>query len=187
MRVNSATIRSLFDNVADTEYLVCHTIAESDKSKSSNASYTLMVNQWKADGTVCQTDSSTSVTLDTPYYVHHVVPLKWNSGETGAVQGMASNLTGGCGSAGRHNSDMSAIYVIPKSDLKAGLPFSGRPATTSHDTPAARTCAGQFVILCSSSRAATSCYLPHSTCMLPRVSTDRGLSGGTRERLGAPP
>lgn len=125
------------DVVADTEYLVCHTIAECDKSKSSNASYTLMVNQWKADGTVCQTDSSTSVTLDTPYYVHHVVvPLKksgfkvrtdsgciprfnayvlvkWNSGETGAVQGMASNLTDGRGSAGRHNSDMSAIYVIP--------------------------------------------------------------------------
>ncbi|GAA3629523.1 hypothetical protein GCM10022267_15140 [Lentzea roselyniae] len=122
--------------VADVEYLVCHTISACNKSKSSQASYTLFVNQWKSDGTLCHTDS-TGVTLDTPYYVHHVVvPLKmsgftvktdagcaprfnayvlvkWLGGETGAVQGTANNLTDGRGSTGRHNSDMSAVYAIP--------------------------------------------------------------------------
>ncbi|MDT7787633.1 MAG: hypothetical protein QOF58_6052 [Pseudonocardiales bacterium] len=130
-----APARSL-DVTADVEYQVCHTITECDKSKSSKASYTLFVNQWKADGTLCQTDS-TGVTLDTPYYVHHVVvPLKmsgfkvrtdagcvprfnayvlvkWLGGETGGVQGTALNLTDARGSAGRHSSDMSTIYAVP--------------------------------------------------------------------------
>ncbi|MEU0884781.1 hypothetical protein ABZ345_39830 [Lentzea sp. NPDC005914] len=121
---------------ADVEYMICHTSTDCDKSKSSKAAYTLFVNQWKSDGTLCQT-TSTGVTLDTPYYVHHVVvPLKlsgftaktdsgcvprfnayvlvkWLGGETGAVQGTANNLTDGRGSASRHTSDMSAIYAIP--------------------------------------------------------------------------
>lgn len=124
------------DVIADVEYMVCHTTGQCDKTKTSKASFTLFVNQWKADGTLCQTDS-TGVVLDTPYWVHHVVvPLKmndypvktdsgciprfnayvmvkWLGGETGAVQGVATNLTDARGSAGRHNSDMSAIYVIP--------------------------------------------------------------------------
>ncbi|MFS8101203.1 hypothetical protein LFM09_29175 [Lentzea alba] len=124
------------DVVADVEYLVCHTISACDKSNSSKASFTLFVNQWKADGMLCRTDSK-SVTLDVPYYVHHVVvPLnnndvpiqkadgcvprfnayvmvKWLGGETGAVQGTANNLTDGRGSTGRHDSDMSAVYAVP--------------------------------------------------------------------------
>ncbi|MEV6243071.1 hypothetical protein [Lentzea sp. NPDC051838] len=126
------------DVVANVEYMVCHTTGQCDKTKTSKASYTLLVNQWKADGTLCQTDS-TAVTSETPYWVHHVVvPLKktgfqvktdngciprfnayflvkWISGETGAVQGVASNLTDARGSTSRHNSDMSAIYAIARS------------------------------------------------------------------------
>ena len=123
------------DVVSDTEYMVCHTTGQCDKSKSSKASFTLIVNQWKADGTLCQSDTSTSVVLDTPYYVHHVVvPLKktglqvnpdcaprfnayvlvkWLSGETGAVQGVATGMTDGRRTEAKHDSDMSAVYVIP--------------------------------------------------------------------------
>ncbi|KJK39467.1 hypothetical protein UK23_40800 [Lentzea aerocolonigenes] len=125
------------DVVADTEYMVCNTSTPCDKTKTSKAAFTLIVNQWKADGTLCQTDSA-AVTADTPYWVHHVVvPLKltgfpvktdngciprfnayvlvkWLSGQTGAVQGVAANLTDARGSTGRHNSDMSAIYVVPR-------------------------------------------------------------------------
>jgi hypothetical protein len=131
----TADTRSL-DVVTDTEYMICHTTGQCDKSKSSQASFTLIVNQWKADGTICQSDTSTSVVLDTPYYVHHlVVPLKktgfkvdpncaprfnvyvlvkWLGGETGAVQGVATGMTDERGSEAKHDSDMSAVYVIPK-------------------------------------------------------------------------
>ncbi|NKE61037.1 hypothetical protein FXN61_31340 [Lentzea sp. PSKA42] len=123
------------DVVADAEYMICHTTGQCDKTKTSKASFTLIVNQWKADGTLCQSDTSTSVVLDTPYWVHHVVvPLKksglvvrkdcaprfnayvlvkWLGGETGAVQGVATGLTDSRRSEAKHNSDMSSVHVIP--------------------------------------------------------------------------
>lgn len=127
-------VKSL-DLVADVEYMICHTTGQCDKTRTSKASFTLIVNQWKADGTLCQSDTSTNVVLDTPYYVHHVVvPLKktglkvrpdcaprfnayvlvkWLGGETGAVQGVATGMTDGRRTAAQHNSDMSAVYVLP--------------------------------------------------------------------------
>ncbi len=60
----------------DNEYMICHPNGPCDKNGSSRASFTLYVNQWKADGTLCHSDNSTSETLTVPYYVHHVsVPL----------------------------------------------------------------------------------------------------------------
>ncbi|CCH32088.1 hypothetical protein ABZ816_26345 [Actinosynnema sp. NPDC047251] len=121
----------------DTEYMVCHTSSTCDKSGSSQARFTLFVNQWKADGTLCHSDSSATVTKSVPYSVHHVyVPLhqpdfrvradagciprfnayvlvQWLSGETGAVQGTAVGLTDSRGSTSKHNSDMSHAYAVP--------------------------------------------------------------------------
>ncbi|MFI6095845.1 hypothetical protein ACIA8G_09855 [Lentzea sp. NPDC051213] len=121
----------------DNEYLICHPGSACDKSKTSKARFTLFVNQWKADGTVCHSDSSTSATVDVPYYVHHlVVPLhkqnfevrtgsgciprfnayvlvQWLGGETGGIQGTAHNLTDSRGSASRHVSDMSHVFAVP--------------------------------------------------------------------------
>ena len=121
----------------DTEYMVCHPGSGCDKAKSSKARFTLVVNQWKADGSLCHRDSTTSVTLDVPYYVHHaVVPLhkrdfliradsgcvprfdahvlvEWLGGETGGIQGTALNLTDSRGSAATHDSDMSHIFAVP--------------------------------------------------------------------------
>ncbi|MBP2327965.1 hypothetical protein JOF56_008350 [Kibdelosporangium banguiense] len=151
LNVNSATpiVRQpampMFDTAAgfsglsvfgDTEYMVCHPGSSCDKSGSSTARFTLFVNQWKADGTVCHSDSSASVTKAVPYYVHHIfVPLnkpdfqvrtdsgciprfnayvlvEWLSGETGAVQGTAVGLTDSRGSATKHNSDMSHVFAV---------------------------------------------------------------------------
>ncbi|ANZ41100.1 hypothetical protein BBK82_39075 [Lentzea guizhouensis] len=121
----------------DTEYMICHLSAPCDKKGSSQAHFTLFINQWKADGSLCQTDSSATVTMDVPYYVHHVyVPLhkpdfqirtdsgcvpkfstyvrtRWIGGETGAVQGVAKNMTDSRGSTAKHDSDMSHIYAVP--------------------------------------------------------------------------
>ncbi|MFS8097016.1 hypothetical protein LFM09_07720 [Lentzea alba] len=121
----------------DNEYMVCHPGAECDKSKSSKARFTLFVNQWKADGSLCHQDSSASATLDVPYYVHHiVVPLnkpnfevrtgdgciprfnayvlvQWLGGETGGIQGTALNLTDSRRSTTTHDSDMSHVFAVP--------------------------------------------------------------------------
>lgn len=121
----------------DTEYMVCHPGVTCDKTGSSTARFTLFVNQWKADGTLCHTDSSATVTKTVPYWVHHIyVPLnkpdfqvrtdsgciprfnayvlvQWLSGETGAVQGTAVGLTDSRGSTSKHNSDMSHAYAVP--------------------------------------------------------------------------
>ncbi|PWK87051.1 hypothetical protein C8D88_104212 [Lentzea atacamensis] len=121
----------------DNEYMVCHPNSSCDKAKSSRARFTLLVNQWKADGSVCHQDSSASATVDVPYYVHHiVVPLhkpnfevrtgdgciprvnayvrvQWLGGETGGIQGTALNLTDSRGSTSTHDSDMSHIFAVP--------------------------------------------------------------------------
>lgn len=121
----------------DTEYMICHPGSACDKSGSSTARFTLFVNQWKADGTVCHSDSSTSVTKTVPYYVHHIyVPLnkpdfqirtdsgciprfnayvlvQWQSGQTGGVQGTAAGLTDSRQSTTKHDSDMSHVYAVP--------------------------------------------------------------------------
>lgn len=121
----------------DTEYMICRSQSNCDKYKSSKAQFTLFVNQWKADGSLCKTDDSATVTMDVPYWVHHVyVPLnnpnfqistadgcvprfstyvrtRWIGGETGAVQGVATDMVDSRGSATKHDSDMSHIYAVP--------------------------------------------------------------------------
>ncbi|MEU8634056.1 hypothetical protein AB0C38_17920 [Amycolatopsis sp. NPDC048633] len=102
---------------------------------SMTARVTLFVNQWKADGTVCKTDSSASVTAVVRRDVHHlVVPLNtrfaaatgngcvpkftfyvktdWLSGSTGAVQMAASSLPDAVGSASTHNDAMSHAFAV---------------------------------------------------------------------------
>lgn len=96
---------------------------------------TLFVNQWKADGTLCKSDStavSTSVRRDVH---HHVVPLNllftaatgngcvprfnsyvktdWLAGSTGAVQMAASGLTDSTGSTSTHAAVMSHAFAVP--------------------------------------------------------------------------
>lgn len=123
--------------VGDTEYMVCHTSATCNKNGVSTARFTLFVNQWKSDGTLCHTDASAAVTKSVPYWVHHIfVPLNkadfpvrtgngciprfnayvkvdWQSGETGAVQGTAVGLTDSRGSTTKHDSDMSHLFAVP--------------------------------------------------------------------------
>jgi len=99
------------------------------------AKVTLFVNQWKADGTVCKSDSSESVTAVVRRDVHHlVVPLNthftaatgngcvpkfnfyvktdWLSGSTGAVQMAASGLPDAVGSTAKHNDAMSHAFAV---------------------------------------------------------------------------
>lgn len=123
----------------DVDYQVCARGVACDKTGSSTARFTLIVNQWNAAGTkVCHTDSSTSsVTKTVPYWVHHVVvPLytphfavstapgcapvfnayvrvDWLRGQTGAVQGTAVGLPDRRGSASTHRSAMSHLYIVP--------------------------------------------------------------------------
>ncbi|GAA5139922.1 hypothetical protein GCM10023320_76760 [Pseudonocardia adelaidensis] len=63
----------------DTEYMVCHittTAEDSNTRGASTAKFTLIVNQWKSDGTLCHTDATTTVTKTVPYAVHRIyVPL----------------------------------------------------------------------------------------------------------------
>ncbi|NRN69566.1 hypothetical protein GC106_68230 [Kibdelosporangium sp. 4NS15] len=103
---------------------------------ASTARFTLFVNQWKADGTVCQSASTPAVTKTMLYSVHHVyVPLnklfeirtdagcipRFNayvkvdhvSGYSGGVHGIARNLPDARGASTTHNSDMSHIFAVP--------------------------------------------------------------------------
>jgi hypothetical protein len=121
----------------DTEYMVCPSASSCNKTGSSKARFTLYVNQWKSDGTLCHTDKGTTVTRTVPYWVHHIyiplhkpdftvytgdgciprfnayVKVNWLGGQAGAVQGKARNLTNSRGSTSTHDSDMSHIYAIP--------------------------------------------------------------------------
>jgi hypothetical protein len=106
----------------DVDYQVCQRTGACNKDGSSTARLTLIVNQWNAAGTkVCHTNSSTSVTKTTPYWVHHaVVPVfnayvrvDWLHGETGAVQGTAVGLPDSRGSTSSHRSAMSHLYIVP--------------------------------------------------------------------------
>lgn len=133
-------IRSGFTGLSvfgDTEYMVCHPSTACNKYGTSTARFTLFVNQWKSDGTLCHTDASATVTRTVPYWVHHIfVPLNkanfgvhtgngciprfnayvkvdWLSGESGAVQGTAVGLTDSRGSTTKHDSDMSHLFAVP--------------------------------------------------------------------------
>jgi hypothetical protein len=122
----------------DVDYQVCQRAAKCNKSGSSTARFTLIVNQWNATGKkICHTNSSTSVTKTIPYWVHHaVVPLytphfavskapgcapvfnayvrvDWLRGEKGAVQGTAVGLPDRRGSTSKHRSAMSHLYIVP--------------------------------------------------------------------------
>ncbi|WP_026411572.1 hypothetical protein [Actinomadura oligospora] len=122
----------------DVDYQVCQRGAKCDKNGSSTARFTLIVNQWNAKGTkICHTDATKSVTRTIPYWVHHaVVPLytphfkvskaagcgpvfnayvrvDWLRGQTGAVQGTAVGLPDRRGSASKHRSAMSHVYIVP--------------------------------------------------------------------------
>jgi hypothetical protein len=121
----------------DNEYMVCHTAKTCNTRGASTARFTLYVNQWKANGTVCHTDASTTTTRTVPYAVHHYfvalnkadfavrtgngciprfnayVKVDWLAGQTGAVQGTAVGLTDSRGSVAKHNSDMSHVYAVP--------------------------------------------------------------------------
>lgn len=69
------TVQGL-DVVGDVELMVCRPSTPCDKYQSALVRFTLFVNQWKSDGTLCKTDSSVQVTHDVPYWVHHeYVPL----------------------------------------------------------------------------------------------------------------
>lgn len=99
------------------------------------ARVTLFVNQWKADGTLCKTDASSSVTAVVRRDVHHlVVPLNthfaaatgngcvpkfnfyvktdWTGGSTGAVQMAAGGLPAATGSTSTHNDAMSHAFAV---------------------------------------------------------------------------
>jgi hypothetical protein len=120
----------------DTEFVVCH--STTCGKTETRARFTLFVNQWKADGTtLCQTQYATPVIKTMSYWVHHhyiplhlpdftiqtangcapkfnaYVKVDWLSGETGAVQGVATPLEDSRGSTTTHSSDMSHAYVVP--------------------------------------------------------------------------
>ncbi|MEV6878666.1 hypothetical protein [Amycolatopsis sp. NPDC051128] len=131
-----ATVQGL-NVVGDAELAVCSPSTPCDKTKATQVKFTLFVNQWKSDGTLCKTDSSAQVTQDVAYWVHHkYVPLnkadftvstapgciprfnayvkvEWLGGETAGIQGTALGLTDSQGSATTHASDMSHAYVLP--------------------------------------------------------------------------
>lgn len=120
----------------DIEYQTC-VAGRTCNQTASKAQFTLIVNQWKADGTLCQTDTTTTVTKSFPYRVHHAfVPLNksnfkirtdsgciprfnayikvtWLGGEPGGVQGIAKGLPDGRYSTSKHDSGMSHIFVVP--------------------------------------------------------------------------
>jgi hypothetical protein len=123
----------------DVDYQVCQRVGACNKTGSSTARFTLIVNQWNAGHKkICHTDSTTSSVAKTiPYAVHHaVVPLyvphftvstapgcgpvfnayvrvDWLRGETGAVQGTAVGLPDLRGSTSTHRSAMSHLYIVP--------------------------------------------------------------------------
>ncbi|MEV4257178.1 hypothetical protein AB0J52_28815 [Spirillospora sp. NPDC049652] len=122
----------------DVDYQVCQRARGCDKNGSSTARFTLVVNQWNAGHTkICHTDATKSVTRTIPYWVHHaVVPLytphfkvlrtagcapvvnayvrvDWLRGQEGAVQGTAVGLPDRRGSASKHRSAMSHVYLVP--------------------------------------------------------------------------
>ncbi|RSN33281.1 hypothetical protein DL990_14930 [Amycolatopsis sp. WAC 01416] len=123
--------------VGDVELQVCLRGITCDEYKTTKVKFTLFVNQWKADGTLCKTDSSIQVTHEVPYWVHHkYVPLnkadftvskapgcvprfnayvkaEWLGGEAAGIQGTATGLTDSEGSTTTHDSDMSHAYVLP--------------------------------------------------------------------------
>uniref|UniRef100_UPI000524CA9C hypothetical protein n=1 Tax=Saccharothrix sp. NRRL B-16314 TaxID=1463825 RepID=UPI000524CA9C len=123
--------------VGDVELMICWPSTPCDKYKTAMVKFTLIINQWKSDGTLCKTDSSVVVTHDVPYWVHHkYVPLnkadftvstaagciprfnayvkaEWLGGETAGIQGTAVGLTDSRGSTTKHDSDMSHAYVLP--------------------------------------------------------------------------
>ncbi|MEV4150879.1 hypothetical protein AB0J40_45010 [Amycolatopsis sp. NPDC049691] len=102
---------------------------------SMTARVTLFVNQWKADGTLCKSDASSSVTALVRRDVHHyVVPLNthftaatgngcvpkfnfyvktdWVSGSTGAVQMASGGLPDATGSTVKHYDAMSHAFAV---------------------------------------------------------------------------
>lgn len=104
---------------------------------TTTARFTLYVNQWKSDGSLCYSDY-VSVTKKLSYAVHHAyVPLhfpnftisksrgcipRFNSyvrvdrvgGMNGTVQGIARGLTATSSpTSPKHNADMSHIFVVP--------------------------------------------------------------------------
>ncbi|PSL52858.1 hypothetical protein B0I31_111145 [Saccharothrix carnea] len=125
--------------VGDVNLKVCHPDGPDDpcdRYGSAQVKFTLFINQWKSDGTLCKDDSSIQVTHNVPYWVHHkYVPLnkadftvstapgciprfnayvkvEWLSGQTAGIHGTA-NLTDSQGSTTKHDSDMSHAYVLP--------------------------------------------------------------------------
>ncbi|MBB5790703.1 hypothetical protein [Jiangella mangrovi] len=123
--------------VADAELMVCYPSTPCDKYDTTLVKFTLFINQWKSDGTLCRTDSSVQVTHDVPYWVHHkYVPLnkadfavsdapgciprfnayvkaEWLGGQTAGIQGTALDLPDTRGSSSTHDSDMSHAFVLP--------------------------------------------------------------------------
>jgi hypothetical protein len=122
----------------DVDYQVCQRTGPCNKTGSSTAKFTLVINQWDKEGKkLCHTNSSTSVTKTIPYAVHHaIVPLytphfavstapgcapvfnayvrvDWLGGQTGAVQGTAVGLPDSRGSTSTHRSAMSHLYIVP--------------------------------------------------------------------------
>ncbi|TWD82397.1 hypothetical protein FB561_3527 [Kribbella amoyensis] len=121
----------------DTEFMVCH--SKTCGQTQTTATFRLYVNQWKEDGvTPCRpTVASEPLTKTMSYWVHHhyiplhlpnvtvetangcapkfnaYVKVDWVSGETGAVQGVATPLEDSRGSTTTHSSDMSHAYVVP--------------------------------------------------------------------------
>lgn len=121
----------------DTEFQVdCTKSAGCGVADTTTAQFTLFVNQWKSDGSLCHSDS-VSVSKQVSYSVHHIyVPLhmpnfavstssgcipRFNayvkvdrvSGMNGKVQGIARGLTDGNSPTPTHNSDMSHIFAVP--------------------------------------------------------------------------
>jgi hypothetical protein len=131
-----STVRGL-NVVGDVELMICWPSSPCDRYNTALVKFTLFVNQWKSDGTLCKTDSSVQVTHDVPYWVHHkYVPLnkadftvstapgciprfnayvkaEWLGGETAGIQGTSLGLPDSRGSTTTHDSDMSHAYVLP--------------------------------------------------------------------------
>jgi hypothetical protein len=123
--------------VGDVELEVCFPKSPCDLDKTTQVKFTLIVNQWKSDGTLCRTDGGIQVTHDVPYWVHHkYVPLnksdfavsrepgcvprfnayvkaEWLGGQTAGIQGTADRLVDSRGSTTTHSSDMSHAFVLP--------------------------------------------------------------------------
>ncbi|PZF83913.1 hypothetical protein [Jiangella anatolica] len=123
--------------VADSVLMICYPSTSCDKYGSSQVKFTLFINQWRSDGTLCKTDSSVQITHDVPYWVHHkYVPLnkpdfavsdapgciprfnayvkaEWLGGQLAGIQGTATDLVDSRGSSGTHDSHMSHAFVLP--------------------------------------------------------------------------